>query len=84
MPSPRHIAEPPVIEEITVKYHASVPEKVRKLQALSTALTNFGGVPGTAKPTMPEESKKTETKKAETKKAEKKKPNKAGTCLSHP
>jgi hypothetical protein len=63
--------EPPVIEEITVKYHASVPEKVKKLQALSTALTNFGGVPGIAKPTVPEESKKAETKKAETKKPKK-------------
>ena len=63
MPTPRPIAEPPVIEEITVKYHASVPEKVEKLQALSTALTNFGGVPGTAKPAVPEETKKEEVKK---------------------
>ena len=71
MPPPRPMIEPPVIEEITVKYHASVPEKVKKLQALSTALTNFGGVPGTAKPAVPEESKKVELKK----------PKKAGKCL---
>ena len=68
------MVEPPVIEEITVKYHASVPEKVKKLQALSTALTNFGGVPGIAKPAVPEESKKAETKK----------PKKSGRCFSHP
>ena len=66
--------EPPVIEEITVKYHASVPEKVKKLQALSTALTNFGGVPGIAKPAVPEESKKAETKK----------PKKSGRYLFRP
>lgn len=81
MPPPRPISmiEPPVIEEITVKYHASVPEKVKKLQALSTALTNFGGVPGTAKPAAPEESKKAETKKPDTKK-----PRKSGKCFFHP
>lgn len=73
MPPPRPIIEPPIIEEITVKYHASVPEKVKKLQALSTALTNFGGVPGTAKPAVPEESKKAETKK----------PKKSGRYFSH-
>lgn len=73
IPPPRPIFEAPTIEEITVKYHASVPEKVKKLQALSTALTNFGGVPGTAKPAMPEESKKAESKK----------PQKPSTCLSH-
>ena len=71
MPPPRPIAEPPALEEITVKYHASVPEKVKKLQALSTALINFGGVPGTAKPSLPAEKKKEETKKAK----------KAGRCL---
>lgn len=74
MPPPRPMFEPPVIEEITVKYHASVPEKVKKLQALSTALTNFGGVPGTAKPAVPEGIKKVETKK----------PKKPGTCLTCP
>ena len=74
MPTPRPIAEPPVIEEITVKYHASVPEKVEKLQALSTALTNFGGVPGTAKPAVPEEAKKEEVKK----------PKKAGSYRPRP
>ena len=74
MPPPRPIIEPPIIEEITVKYHASVPEKVKKLQALSTALTNFGGVQGTAKQAVPEESKK----------AEGKKPQKPSTCLFHP
>ena len=73
MPPPRSIVEPPIIEEITVKYHASVPEKVKKLQALSTALTNFGGVPGTAKPAVSEERKKAESKK----------PHKPSTCLSH-
>lgn len=74
MPSPRPIIEPPIIEEITVKYHASVPEKVKKLQALSTALTNFGGVPGTSKPAVPEESKKADSKK----------PQKSSTYLSYP
>ena len=64
IPPPRPIAEPPILEEITVKYHASVPEKVKKLQALSTALFNFGGMPGTAKAAVPpEENKKVETKK---------------------
>lgn len=64
IPPPRPIAEPPILEEITVKYHASVPEKVKKLQALSTALFNFGGMPGTAKTVAPpEEKKKVETKK---------------------
>ena len=72
MPPPRPMAEPPALEEITVKYHASVLEKVKKLQALSTALTNFGGVPGTAKPSLPEESKQAGTKK----------PKKAGKCPS--
>jgi hypothetical protein len=70
MPPPRPIAEPPALEEITVKYHASVPEKVKKLQALSTALTNFGGVPSPAKPPLLEESKRAGTKKSK----------KAGRC----
>jgi hypothetical protein len=58
------MAEPPVLEEITVKYHASVPDKVKKLQTLSAALTNFGGVPTSGKtPIPPQENKKKEAKK---------------------
>jgi hypothetical protein len=64
MPPPRPMAEPPVLEEITVKYHASVPDKVKKLQTLSAALTNFGGVPTSGKtPIPPQENKKKEAKK---------------------
>jgi hypothetical protein len=64
MPPSRSIIEPPVLEEITVKYHASVPEKVKKLQTLSAALTNFGGVPNSGKtPMPPQKNKKTEAKK---------------------
>lgn len=47
-PAPVPQPEPPVMEEIMVKYHASIPEKIKKLQALSAALTNFGGVPSVA------------------------------------
>lgn len=50
-PPPIPQPEPTAMEEITVKYHASIAEKVKKLQALSAALTNFGGVPSAgAKP----------------------------------
>jgi hypothetical protein len=63
MPASRSIIEPPVLEEITVKYHASVQEKVKKLQTLSAALTNFGGVPTSGKtPMPPQEIRKTEAK----------------------
>lgn len=63
MPHPRPAFEPPVLEEITVKYHASVPDKVKKLQTLSAALTNFGGVPSTGKTATPAEDKKPQIKK---------------------
>lgn len=63
IPQPRPAFEPPVLEEITVKYHASVPEKVKKLQILSAALTNFGGVPSTGKTAITAEEKKSQTKK---------------------
>lgn len=66
-PAPAPPPEPPVLEEIRVKYHAAVPEKVKKLQALSTALTNFGGVPPTAKSPVPE---KKEIKKKEPSKSD--------------
>lgn len=65
----RPVVEPPVLEEITVKYHASVQEKVKKLQALSAALTNFGGPSVSGKSSTPQEERKPEKKKPETKKA---------------
>lgn len=71
MPPQRPIPEPPILEEITVKHHASVQKKVEKLQALSAALTNFGGVPPANKTPLPAEVKK--EKKAEKKKIEAKK-----------
>lgn len=53
-PRPAPPQEPPIMEEIKVKFHAPVPDKVKKLQALSAALTNFGGVPPTKKTPEPE------------------------------
>lgn len=73
MPTPRPILEPPILEEITVKYHASVSEKVKKLQTLSAALTNFGGVPSTGKTATPAEDRKSQTKK----------PKKDGECATN-
>lgn len=56
---PPQVAKPaaplltPAMEEITVKYHASVPEKVKKLEALSMALAGFAGVPAAPKSPPP-------------------------------
>lgn len=50
-------------EEITVKYHASVDVKVKKLQTLSACLMNFGGVPPAKRSPAPENRKKPEESK---------------------
>jgi hypothetical protein len=51
-------------EVITVKYHASVDEKVKKLQTLSASLTVFGGgVPPPREPQAPASGKSPENAK---------------------
>lgn len=85
-PAQRPIPEPPILEEITVKYHASVPEKITKLQALSAALTNFGGVPPASKmPPSADESRngKKPEKAMEKKKEPKKQVKKDGKRTSN-
>lgn len=82
MPPQRPVPEPPILEEITVKYHASVQNKVEKLQALSAALTNFGGVPPANKTPFPADEKKDKKveKKIEAKKQLKKQADQDGEC----
>jgi len=50
-------------EVITVKYHAPIDVKVKKLQALSASLMNFGGVPPVKKSSAPENGMKPENEK---------------------
>ena len=70
-------------EVITVKYHAPVDVKVKKLQALSASLTVFGGgAPPPRKPPAPENKKASENEKkqetVETKQGETKEAKSSG------
>ena len=67
---PHRTTQPPkptpytlLAEVITVKYHAPIDVKVKKLQALSASLMNFGGVPPGRKSPAPENGKKSENVK---------------------
>jgi hypothetical protein len=85
---PHQAVQPPkpytlLAEVITVKYHASVDEKVKKLQTLSASLTVFGGgVPPPREPQapasgkLPENAKKPEN--VQTKQDEKKEAKSSG------
>jgi hypothetical protein len=71
-------------EVITVKYHASVDEKVKKLQALSASLTVFGGGPAVRTPPASESGKPSENAKkledVQTKQDETKEAKTSGQC----
>jgi hypothetical protein len=89
---PHQAVQPPkpytlLAEVITVKYHASVDEKVKKLQTLSASLTVFGGgvpppreTPAPASGKAPETAKKVED--VQTKQDEKKEAKGNGQFLA--